>query len=104
MERDIDMSFSKKVKGELVNQVSSGRHCRIAEFAAIFSLCGKIQRDRDSQIYLQIDTENLTVAQKSYILLKETFQVQFEVVVRNHNIRSSNVSFSLIIIQGERFL
>lgn len=91
------MSFSKKVKEELVNQVSSGRHCCIAEFAAIFSLCGKIKRDRNSQISIQIDTENLTVAQKSYILLKETFQVQVEVVVRNHNIRSSNVSFSLIV-------
>jgi len=91
------MSFSKKVKQELVNQVSSGRHCRIAEFAAIFSLCGKVKTNKVGRLSLQIDTENLTVAQKSYILLKETFQVQVEIVVRNHNIRSSNVCFSLII-------
>lgn len=91
------MSFSRKVKEELVNQVSSGRHCCIAEFAAIFSLCGKIKKDAKNQTYLQIDTENLTVARKSYILLKKTFQVQVEIVVRNHNVRSSNVSFSLIM-------
>jgi DNA-binding protein WhiA len=91
------MSFSRKVKQELVNQVSPGRHCRIAEFAAIFSLCGRVRSSRSGRISLQIDTENLTVARKSYILLKETFQVQIEVVVRNHNIRSSNESFSLIM-------
>lgn len=91
------MSFSREVKEELVKQVSTGRHCCIAEFAAIFSLCGKIKKDRRNQPYLQIDTENLTVAQKSYMLLRKTFEVQVEVVVRSHNIRSSNMSFSLIM-------
>lgn len=91
------MSFSRKVKEELVHQNSLARHCCIAEFAAIFTLCGKIKRDRENETYLRIDTENLTVAQKSYILLKKTFQVQVEVTVRNHNVRASNVSFSLIV-------
>lgn len=91
------MSFSRKVKEELVQQVSPARHCCIAEFAAIFTMCGKIKRDKANEIYLRIDTENLTVAQKSYILLKKTFQVQVEITVRNHNIRASNVSFSLIV-------
>lgn len=91
------MSFSSRVKEELVQQESKGRHCCIAEFAAIFILCGKIKCDRCKKNYLQIDTENLTVAQKSYILLKKTFQVQIEVAVHNHNIRSSGVSFSLIV-------
>ncbi len=91
------MSFSREVKEELVKQVSSGRHCCIAEFAAIFSLCGKMKKDRWNQPYLQIDTENLTVAQKSYMLLRKSFEVKVEVVVRNHNISSSNMSFSLIM-------
>lgn len=91
------MSFSSRVKEELVRQESKGRHCCIAEFAAIFMLCGKIEKGRGKKYYLQIDTENLTVAQKSYILLKKTFQVQIEVAVHNHNIRSSGVSFSLIV-------
>lgn len=91
------MSFSRRVKEELVKQISTARHCCIAEFAAIFTLCGKLKRDVLGNPYIQIDTENLTVAQKSYILLKNTFQVQIEIVVRNHNIRSSNVSFSLIV-------
>lgn len=91
------MSFSRKVKEELVHQNSEARHCCIAEFAAIFALCGKIRKDSGGQSYLRIDTENLTVAQKSYILLRYTFQVKTEIIVRNHNIRATNMSFSLIV-------
>ena len=36
------MSFSSEVKEELSEQIASGRHCRLAETAAILSLCGKI--------------------------------------------------------------
>lgn len=91
------MSFSRKVKEELAAQVSPARHCCIAEFAAIFTLCGKLKKGGFDRTYIQIDTENLTVARKSYILLKETFHAQVEVVVHNHNVRSSNESFSLIV-------
>ena len=56
------MSFSRKVKEELVSQTGNGRHCLIAEFAAIFALTGKIRKDRYGDIYLEIRTENLTVA------------------------------------------
>lgn len=95
------MSFSRKVKEELARQISTARHCCIAEFAAIFHLCGKIKRDSLGNPYLQIDTENLTVARKSYILLRKTFQVQIEIAVRNHNVRSSNVSFSIIVKESQ---
>lgn len=54
------MSFSRKVKEELVLQTGNGRHCLIAEFAAIFALTGKIRKDRYGDIYLEIRTENLT--------------------------------------------
>ena len=37
------MSFSSRVKEELSRQISPARHCRIAEIAAILSLCGRIQ-------------------------------------------------------------
>lgn len=95
------MSFSRKVKEELARQVSTARHCCIAEFAAIFQLCGRIKRDTKENPYLQIDTENLTVARKSYILLRKTFRVQIEIAVRNHNIRSSSVSFSIVVRESQ---
>ena len=38
------MSFSSRVKEELVQNESKGSHCCIAVFSEIFILCGKIQR------------------------------------------------------------
>ena len=36
------MSFSSKVKEELSRQISTARHCQIAEIAAILSVCGQV--------------------------------------------------------------
>ena len=36
------MSFSGKVKEELSRQISTARHCQIAEIAAILSVCGQV--------------------------------------------------------------
>ena len=41
------MSFSSRVKEELSRQLSSARHCQIAEIAAILSLCGRIHIDEE---------------------------------------------------------
>ena len=76
------MSFSKEVKKELSKQLSPARHCRIAELAAILQLCADFGYDESGKIYLKIQTENLTVAQKSFILIRYTFQAQIEVSVR----------------------
>lgn len=91
------MSFSRKVKEELGNQMSQGRHCQIAEFAAIFTQVGKIRRDRRGKIRLEIHTENLTVAQKSYILLKSTFHARIEVLIRSHNLQSHTPGYYLVV-------
>ena len=36
------MSFSSEVKEELSRQISTARHCQIAEIAAIISMCGGV--------------------------------------------------------------
>ena len=38
------MSFSGKVREELAGNISSARHCRIAELAAFIGMCGTIKR------------------------------------------------------------
>ncbi len=91
------MSFSSRVKEEIARQQSSARHCCIAEFAAIFHLCGKIRQEADGILFLEIYTENLTVAEKSYTLLRNTFKVQVDVMVRNHNVRLSSIRYSLFV-------
>ena len=86
------MSFSKNVKEELAKQVSMARHCQIAEIAAIISLCGSISINEENQYFVKINTENLTVARKYFMLIKETFNASPEILLRrNLNLKKSKV-------------
>lgn len=95
------MSFSGKVKEELGGQLPAARHCQIAELAAIFTLCGKLQTDGNGRYLLEIRTENLTVAAKSYILVESIFQKPAEVLVRNHNIHGRSKEYFLLVTEPE---
>lgn len=93
------MSFSSRVKEEIARQRSSARHCCIAEFAAIFHLCGRIKQRDGKNLFVEIHTENLTVAQKSYILLRNAFNVQVDITVRRHPVRMSGASYFLYVFE-----
>lgn len=107
------MSFSKEVKEELSRQVSPARHCRIAEIAAIISLCGNIMINQNDEYCIQIHTENLPVARKCFTLLKKTFNINTEISVkRNKYLRRSktyiltvkNKKESLRVLQATKLL
>lgn len=72
------MSFSGMVKEELARQISTARHCRIAEIAALLSLCGKITPEGN----LRIQTENSAVIRKYFTLVQKTFNIETEIAVR----------------------
>ena len=95
------MSFSSKVKDELSRQVSKGRHCQIAEIAAIISLCGKIQINEDDRYCIRIHTENVAVARKYFTLLKKTFNISTDVVIRRNPYLNKNRAYQVIIQQDE---
>lgn len=78
----VAMSFSRNVKEELSRQLSSARHCQIAEIAAIISLCGEVSINEKDEYFLKIHTENLTVARKYLILLRNAFAVSAEISVK----------------------
>ena len=81
------MSFSGKVKEELSRQISSARHCRIAETAALLSACGRITSDGS----LRLQTENAAVVRKGFTLLQKTFT---EIIVReSRQMKKGNVYF-----------
>lgn len=64
-------SFSMRVKEEAAGQISSRRHCQIAELAAIISLCGvDIRKNR-----IKIQSENVCVIKKCFTLLEKTFNI-----------------------------
>ena len=86
------MSFSGEIKEELSSPVSSGRHCHLAETAAILSLCGKIIITENDRYCVKIQTENLPVARKYFTLLRKAFNIKAEVAVRkNRETRSCSV-------------
>ncbi len=91
------MSFSSEVKEELSEQIASGRHCRLAETAAILSLCGKIVITENDRYCVKIQTENLAVARKYFTLLRKTFNIRAEVSVR----KSREVRFYFVIVSKD---
>ncbi len=76
------MSFSSKVKGELSLHLGNGRHCEIAETAAIVNICGHTAVFGDD-FCLKIQTENFTVAKKCFTLFQNTFNMIADVSVRS---------------------
>lgn len=64
------MSFSGKVKEELLNSFSSSRHCQLAELAALINFLGT-----DDGTTLFINCENEGLKRKYFTLLKKTFNI-----------------------------
>ena len=89
------MSFSSRVKEELSYQTGSAMHCRIAEIAAILSMCGQIFQEEDGKVSIKIQTENLAVARKYFTLLKKTFNINMNVSVRQNRKPHGNRSFEI---------
>ena len=91
------MSFSSKLKEELSRQISPARHCRIAEIAAIISLCGKITHSPQGEVRVKIHTENVAVARKYFTLLKKTFNISTDVSIRRNAYLHKNRSYEVTI-------
>lgn len=88
------MSFSGMVKDELSKNVSSARHCRIAETAAILSACARLERYHDGSERLRMQTENEAVVRKCFTLLRKTFNIETEISIReNSHLKRGNVYY-----------
>ena len=98
------MSFASDVKEEIGKQYDKGRHCQIAQLAVIFALTGHIKRDFKNENYIEMRTENLTVAKKSYMLLKCMFDISPEVMIRTHNLMARSKNYFICIKDRENVL
>lgn len=90
------MSFSTKVKEELVRHTGEGRHCKIAEVAAIINMCGKVKL-AGGEVGLKVQTENPAVARKYFTILKKTFNINVEIVIRRNRQLKKNHVYSVFI-------
>lgn len=95
------MSFSKEVKDELSRQISTARHCLIAETAAVISLCGRILITERDRYILKIHTENITVARKYFTLIKKTFNINTEISIRQNAYLKMSKMYTLSITEHE---
>lgn len=90
------MSFSQTVKEELSRQKPGALHCRIAELTAMISMCGGVEVSCRDRFCLRIQTENLFVARKSFTLLKKTFNIRLDVMVRQNKSIRGGRSFEVV--------
>lgn len=95
------MSFSRDVKKELALQFCEARHCQIAEIAAFMTMCGRRVLTGLDKYFIKIHTENLTVAEKYFILLKTTFNITGEVLVRRSKNAGGNAGYLIMIRKRE---
>lgn len=77
------MSFSSEVKVELENQMNKGRHCQLAELAAILSFTGRLAC-RSGVYRLEIMAEHPGLARKCYTLFRKAFDISAEVSGQNN--------------------
>lgn len=78
------MSFSGTVKEELAAQISSARHCQLAELAALIHFAGGTC---ENSLHLSLETENEAVVRKCFTLLKKTFNIE-TVVMQGRTMQS----------------
>lgn len=91
------MSFSKKVKEELSKQLTSARHCQIAELAGIIGMCGRIKISEDNRFKVYIHTENIMVARKYYNLINSLFHTVIEVRVRSNSLYKKGTIYTVVV-------
>ncbi|MCI8835664.1 MAG: DNA-binding protein WhiA [Ruminococcus sp.] len=94
------MSFSGNVKEEISKSLSPARHCRIAELAALLSMCGSVSIGSKDRYRVKIHTENEAVARKVFTLIEKTFNIDADISIRKNMTRKS-VLYMLVVRRHE---
>lgn len=90
------MSFSGKVREELAGNMSSARHCQIAELAAFIGMCGTIVINSFEHYGIRIHSENFLVARKVFTLIEKTFNIRTDISIRR-NIKKKSESYAVVV-------
>ncbi len=91
------MSFSIKVKNELANHISNATHCRIAELAALISMCGSVMIDENNNYKIRVKTETQPTAEKIKKLLWKTFKVDVDISTRENAYSKVGRTYTLLV-------
>lgn len=84
------MSFAAQTKKELT-LIESDACCEKAELSALIRMNGMVQLS-NQRVILDISTENAAIARRIYVLLKKTYQIHTELLVRKKmRLKKNNV-------------
>lgn len=87
------MSFSIEMKTDLSKVVSTNQCCILAELMALVLVIGTDERDNNDAV-VKLATENVNVAKRIHYLVKESFGINPEVVIRkSRKLKEHNVYF-----------
>ncbi len=93
------VSFSKKVKKELEKVNSFGRHCNIAELAAMMECCSeRIEKKEEKLECLVLQTENISVSRRAFWLIEDIFKICAKIIVR----RRKKVFVYTLVLEGTK--
>lgn len=96
-----NLSFSSKVRHELAEQFGNGRHCDISELSALINICGQIICF-NNYFCIKIQTENYLVAKKCFTLLKNTFNINSEILIKSGGKKRKSKVYVLLIKNTEQ--
>ena len=99
----IGMSFSGEVKEELVKQLTTARHCQLAELAAIIEYTGAVCQREDGTSLLEIQQEAPFVAQKCVTLLKKLFCIETRMEEDENHFYFDNKEQVIKILQAIKY-
>ncbi|HOA81716.1 MAG TPA: DNA-binding protein WhiA [Defluviitaleaceae bacterium] len=77
--------------------MDGGRHCNIAEISALINICGEVLVHEEKKVSIKFQTENPAVARKYFTLMKKTFNINTEVLVRKNTQLKKNKVYFLYI-------
>jgi DNA-binding protein WhiA len=94
------VSFSAKAKNESCRVPLRRECCKLSELAALIHTAGTIQLRGKEKINFHISTENASIARRAFLLFKELYHINTEVLVRKNRRLRKNNNYILVVPQA----
>jgi len=95
------MSFSSATKNEISKLPIDRECCSIAELAAIIRMSGTIQISGMRRISLKFVTENAAIARRIFVVLKNLYDANMEVMVRKNRQLKKNNNYMIVVMDTD---
>jgi len=93
------MSFSRDVKKEISSVFDTGRHCCIAELAALLNSCGRITHTESGPTIL-LKTENPYTADKFTALVQQSFGKADDCIPKNEARTAKQAMYTVSVVDS----